>query len=74
MTFYCKMTRLFLLNTSKSIAIGLLLCLFTMNSCEEANESDRGKVSFGVNTHIINCIVTGEVFIDDRSIGMIPAF
>ena len=73
MISYYKMIRLFLLNASKSIVIGLLLCILTMNSCEEANESDKGKVSFGVNTHIINCIATGEVFIDNKSIGIIPA-
>ena len=49
-------------------AIGFILII----SCKESNESDNGTVSFGVNTHLINCIANGEVFIDGKSIGIIP--
>jgi hypothetical protein len=68
------MTRRLFLNTVKSKVIGLLLIILTMYGCEKINETDKGNISFGVNTHIINCIATGEVFIDSKSIGIIPGF
>lgn len=58
----------------KSYFMGLILGVWVVSGCEKSNETDKGTVSFGVNTHIINCIATGEVFIDDKSIGIIPGF
>jgi hypothetical protein len=57
---------------SKKFFFGLILGIWIINGCEKSNKTDKGNVSFGVNTHIINCIATGEVFIDDKSIGIIP--
>ena len=66
-------TGLIRLYRKKSI-LGLILGVWIINGCEKSNDTDKGNVSFGVNTHIINCIATGEVFIDDKSIGIIPGF
>ncbi len=63
----------FIGSTTKRIAIiGLLFGFIIINSCEKSKDSDKGNVSFGINTHVINCIATAEVFVDSKSIGFIP--
>lgn len=58
----------------KISTIGLLLGILILISCEKSSDTDKGNVSFGVNTHVINCIVTDEVFIDNKTIGTIPGY
>ena len=59
---------------SKCILICTCLFFFFAIGCEKSTESDMGNVSFGVNTHLINCISVAEVFIDNKSQGLIPGF
>ena len=55
----------------KFLLFGFLLIILA-GSCKKSDEPDTGNVSFGVNTHVINCIATGEVFIDNNTVGTIP--
>lgn len=65
----------FIGSTTKIITtIGLLLALIIINSCEKHKDSYKGNFSFGINTHVINCIATAEVFVDNKSIGFVPGF
>jgi len=60
------------LKFSKISILGLILNVLLLTNCKKSNDIDKGNVSFGYNTYRINCIVTGEVFIDNKSLGVIP--
>jgi len=57
---------------SVKIILSLMLVVWLALGCEDSK--DNTKVSFGVNTHIIDCVATAEVFIDGVSVGTIPGY
>lgn len=42
--------------------------------CDKNDIEDKGSVSFGINTHILNCVTTTKVYIDNREVGIIEGF
>ena len=48
------------------IFIGLITAFL---SCEDVKNEVKGTVTFGANYHVINCISTVTIFIDDKEIG-----
>lgn len=58
----------------KCLLICTYLFCFFATGCEKSTEENMGNVSFGVNTHVINCIAVAEVFIDNKSQGLIPGY
>jgi len=52
------------------ISINLILII----GCEKSEIDDMGKASFGINTHIINCVTTTKVYVDNKEVGIIKGF
>lgn len=57
----------------------LSLTLFIACGEDEIEENlpevvKQGEITFGANSHIINCVTSVEVFINDQSIGVIPSY
>jgi len=52
----------------------ILISAILFLGCDKNENSDKGTISFGVNTHLINCIVTSKVYLDDKETGIIPGF
>lgn len=40
-----------------------------VNSCDKAENDKKGFVTFGANYHIINCITSVTIYVDDKNIG-----
>ena len=60
-------------------SVFFVICLLVFLSCGEddveTNLSEveaTGELTFGANSHIVNCVTSVEVFIDGESIGVIP--
>lgn len=53
-------------------AINILIILFGIaifNSCDKTENDKKGYVTFGANYHIVNCITTVKIFIDNKNVG-----
>lgn len=48
--------------------------LILIIGCEKSKTYDVGQVSFGINTHIINCVTTTKVYVDNKEVGIIKGF
>lgn len=47
----------------------IFLGLVTINSCDKADNDKKGFVTFGANYHIINCVTTVTIYVDDKNMG-----
>lgn len=43
--------------------------IFTLNSCDKPHNEKTGFVTFGANYHVINCISTVTIYVDNKKIG-----
>jgi len=70
-----KLLNLFGCKLKHLVKTAFCVSILIFSGCEKINDSsDKGNVTFGVNTHVINCAATAEVFVDNKSIGIIPGF
>ncbi len=54
------------------LVISTLIIFFGIsifNSCDKTEDSKTGFVTFGANYHIINCISTVTIYVDNEKIG-----
>lgn len=50
----------------------LLFSLF--NSCDKTEIEKKGFVTFGANFHVVNCITTVTIFIENENVGTLTNF
>ena len=49
----------------------ITIFLMTFIGCDKNDTEDKGNVSFGTNTSLLNCITTTKVYIDNKEIGIV---
>lgn len=51
-----------------------LVVIVIFSSCEKKDDTGKGIISFGTNTHMYHCELISKVYIDNKEIGIIPGF
>lgn len=51
-----------------------LVVIVIFSSCEKKDDTGKGIISFGTNTHMYHCELITKVYIDNKEIGIIPGF
>jgi hypothetical protein len=52
----------------------LIISFVFLTSCRKDDNDEKGNVSFGTNTDLLNCITTTKVFIDNEEMGIVPGY
>jgi len=50
----------------------IIIGIFVFNSCDNGENDKKGFVTFGANYHIINCVTTVAIYLDNEYIGTLP--
>lgn len=58
----------------KSKLTFITIILMTIIGCDKNDTYNKGSVSFGTNTRLLNCITTTKVYIDNKEIGIVEGF
>jgi len=49
----------------------IAIVLLTIIACDKNDVDNKGNLSFGTNTSLLNCITTTNVFVDNKEIGIV---
>ena len=75
-SYSCPLYASLILNTITMKALNNLFILFILltliTSCEK--QDNVGQVTFGANYHVINCITTVDIYIDEQYLGQLQNF